>query len=130
MTRNISVIGIGKLGLCFALTLEKQGYIVVGVDVSEEYIRMVNDKTLVSPEMDVVNDLTQSKNLTATTDIKKGLDHSDILFIFVTTTSHPNGRYDNKQINDVFEYSFKFTGYWDTIIGLHNNCLINNSTIV
>ena len=47
MTRDISVIGIGKLGLCFALTLEKQGYSVVGVDVREEYIRMVNDKTLV-----------------------------------------------------------------------------------
>ena len=104
MTRNISVIGIGKLGLCFALTLEKQGYIVVGVDVSEEYIRMVNDKTLVSPEMDVVNDLTQSKNLTATTDMKKGLGHSDILFLFVATPSFPNGRYDHTQIDGVVKH--------------------------
>ena len=104
MTRNISVIGIGKLGLCFALTLEKQGYIVVGVDVSEEYIRMVNDKTLVSPEMDVVNDLTQSKNFTATTYIKKGLGHSDILFLFVATPSLPNGRYDHTQIDGVVKH--------------------------
>ena len=108
MVKNISVIGIGKLGLCFALTLEKQGYKVVGVDVSEEYIRMVNDKTLVSPEMDVVNDLTQSKNLTATTDIKKGLDHSDVLFLFVTTPSLPNGRYDHTQIDGVVKHLIQY----------------------
>ena len=35
---NASVIGIGKLGLCFGLTLEKCGYNVVGVDISQEYV--------------------------------------------------------------------------------------------
>ena len=37
-TNNISVIGIGRLGLCFALTLERGGYNVLGVDIKEEYI--------------------------------------------------------------------------------------------
>ena len=43
---NTSVIGIGKLGLCFALTIEKCGYNVVGVDISQEYVDLVNEKTL------------------------------------------------------------------------------------
>ena len=51
--KNISVIGLGKLGICFALTLEKQGYSVVGVDVSEDYIKKINEKILVSPEPNV-----------------------------------------------------------------------------
>ena len=28
--KNITVIGVGKLGLCFALQLEKAGYNVIG----------------------------------------------------------------------------------------------------
>ena len=79
--KNISVIGIGKLGLCFALTLEKQGYSVVGVDVSEDYIKKINEKILVSPETNVEYSLEQSKNLTATTEIKMAMDHSDVLLI-------------------------------------------------
>ena len=34
---NISIIGIGKLGLCFALTLEKAGYHILGLDINEKY---------------------------------------------------------------------------------------------
>jgi UDP-N-acetyl-D-mannosaminuronate dehydrogenase len=50
---NVSVIGIGKLGLCFALTLEKSGYNVVGVDISQQYVDLVNKKELKSSEQGV-----------------------------------------------------------------------------
>ena len=100
---NITVIGIGKLGLCFALTLEKHGYRVVGVDVSEEYIRLLNEKKLHSPEPNVINALSQSINFIATTDIKMGLDHADILFLFVSTPSLSNGKYDHAQIDRVVQ---------------------------
>ena len=33
---NISVIGIGKLGLGFALLLEKNGYSILGVDIFDD----------------------------------------------------------------------------------------------
>jgi UDP-N-acetyl-D-mannosaminuronate dehydrogenase len=39
---NITVIGIGKLGLGFALLLEKYGNNVLGVDIHEEYIHKIN----------------------------------------------------------------------------------------
>jgi len=34
--QNITVIGIGRLGLGFALMLEKSGYNVVGVDINHQ----------------------------------------------------------------------------------------------
>ena len=48
MDDKITVIGIGKLGLCFALALEKQGYEVVGVDINPEYIDKLNDKSFIT----------------------------------------------------------------------------------
>ena len=51
--KNISVIGIGKLGLCFALTLERAGYNVVGLDINQDYVDSINDKTLKSHEENV-----------------------------------------------------------------------------
>ena len=35
--------------------------------------------------------------------------------------------YSNKRIDDIFQYSFNFNGYWDTIMGLHKNKHINNA---
>ena len=43
---NITVIGVGKLGLGFALILEKNGYNVLGVDIFEDYIDKLNKKSI------------------------------------------------------------------------------------
>ena len=59
---NITVIGIGKLGLGFALLLEKIGYNVVGVDVSHEYVDMINNKQLISLEPEYETLLKNSQN--------------------------------------------------------------------
>ena len=44
---NITVIGIGKLGLCFSLILEKYGFNVLGIDVDESYVNSLNNKKFV-----------------------------------------------------------------------------------
>ena len=95
---NISVIGIGKLGLCFSLSLERAGYRVVGVDVNEPYVKSINDKTFNSSEARVNVRLAASKNFEATTSLDKALAHSNVLFVVVATPSLPNGRYDHSQI--------------------------------
>ena len=43
---NITVIGIGKLGLCISLILEKHGYNVLGIDIDDSYVNRLNDKKL------------------------------------------------------------------------------------
>lgn len=82
---KISVIGIGKLGLCFALSCEKLGYDVVGCDVVESYVSALNRGEYKSKEPDVEEYLKKSKHFTATTDIKKAVDHADFIFILVAT---------------------------------------------
>ena len=69
--KKASVIGIGRLGLCFCLTLENGGYDVVGLDVIDDYVDSINDKSFYSHEPGVNELLSKSTNFLATTDIKK-----------------------------------------------------------
>ncbi|GJD12191.1 GDP-mannose 6-dehydrogenase [Galdieria sulphuraria] len=48
--KRITLIGVGRLGLCLALVAERAGYKVLGVDVLPQYVEKINDKTLVSSE--------------------------------------------------------------------------------
>ena len=100
---NISVVGIGKLGLCFSLSLERAGYRVVGVDINQSYVDSINDKTFNSSEARVNERLAQSKNFEATTSLDKALDHSNDVFVIVATPSLDNGRYDHSQIEGLVE---------------------------
>ena len=74
---KVSVIGIGRLGLCFALTLEHAGYHVLGVDISPEYVKQINNKTLKSDEQNVEKYLLASENFRATTDLQDAVEHSE-----------------------------------------------------
>ncbi len=99
--KTIAILGIGKLGLAFALTLEKFGYNVVGVDISQEYVDAINERWLKSFEPNVEEYLKSYKNFRATTSLREGVEHSDIIFIMVATPSLPNGRYDHSQIERI-----------------------------
>jgi len=95
---NITIFGVGKLGLCFALNLERKGFNVLGVDISEEYVELLNSKDFNSSEDEVTNLLSKSTNFKATTNTLAGLQHSDLLFALVATPSLPNGKYDHTQL--------------------------------
>jgi len=101
--KKVSLIGIGKLGLCFALTLEKSGYDVLGCDVNKDYINLINSKTFQSDEEGVNELLIRSQNFRATLSLKECLLHSDNIFILVATPSLSNGKYDHKQVDSVIK---------------------------
>lgn len=99
---SIGIIGIGKLGLCFALNLERVGYGVIGVDVSDEYVKALNEKTFFSHEPQVNEFLKASNNFSASTSVKDVLQSdAKIIFIMVATPSLPDGSYDHSQIERV-----------------------------
>ena len=98
---NISVVGIGKLGLCFSLSLERAGYNVVGVDINQDYVDCINRKDLRSPEAGVEESLRDSTNFVATTSLQQALDHSNMIFVVVATPSLYNGRYDHSQVDSL-----------------------------
>ena len=88
-----SVIGIGRLGLCFSLTLEKAGYHVVGYDINEPYIKSINNKTFNSFEPGVNNRIKESKNFTVTTD---PVDILQTSMAFVTVRTDSKLRYGRR----------------------------------
>lgn len=101
-TPKITIIGIGRLGLCTALCWERAGYDVVGVDINESYVKQLNDKTLPSTEPRVKEFLDASTKFKATTNITEGIEHCDVLFILVDTPSTGGNRhYDVSRLGNV-----------------------------
>jgi len=100
---NISIIGVGKLGLCFALTLEKAGYSVLGLDITPEYVEKINNKTLKSSEQGVEKMLQQSEAFKATLSLSSTLHFSNYLYVVVATPSLSDGRYDHTQIDKLVD---------------------------
>lgn len=105
---KIGIIGIGKLGLCFALNLERSGYKVRGTDVSDNYTAALNSKTFFSHEPKVNEMLRAANNFTAGTSIADLLtDEFDLLFICVATPSDVKGGYEHSQIERVADELIK-----------------------
>lgn len=99
---HIGILGIGKLGLCFALNLERAGYRVTGVDIHEDYITALNKKTHYSYEPEVNELLRSSKNFVATSHIQDVLaPETKLLFVMVATPSLPDGGYDHSQVERI-----------------------------
>lgn len=101
---NITVIGIGKLGLGFALLLENSGYNVLGIDIFHNYVESLNNKTYKTLEPDYEKLLMDSKNFRASTSLEDGLKFSNLIFIVVQT---PNGGgdkfYDHTILSNLLE---------------------------
>ncbi len=97
---NISVLGVGKLGLCLALNLERKGFNVLGVDISENYIQSLNNKTFTSSEPFLNEYLQNATSINFTTDLKASLQN-DILFVVVRTPSTHDWKYDHTQIENI-----------------------------
>jgi len=88
-SKKLTLIGIGRLGLCSGLVYEKAGWNVLGVDVQPAYVEEINNKTLVSSEPRVTEMLKASTNIRATLDLAEGLAHSDLILILVQTPTGP-----------------------------------------
>eukprot|EP00297_Palpitomonas_bilix_P013217 CAMPEP_0113878472 /NCGR_PEP_ID=MMETSP0780_2-20120614/6706_1 /TAXON_ID=652834 /ORGANISM="Palpitomonas bilix" /LENGTH=370 /DNA_ID=CAMNT_0000864955 /DNA_START=44 /DNA_END=1156 /DNA_ORIENTATION=- /assembly_acc=CAM_ASM_000599 len=91
--KKVTVVGIGRLGICMALVFEHHGYDVVGVDVFPSYVDQINRKQLQSTEPRVMEFLQKSKNLRATLSLDEGLEHSDVIMIAVATPSTGGDRH-------------------------------------
>lgn len=99
MEETIGIIGVGRLGLCLALNLEKSGYTVVAVDKNQDHITQINDKTLVSPEPQLSEYLYTAKRLSASSDIKTVCSPTiKVIFICVPTPSLASGAFDSSYI--------------------------------
>jgi nucleotide sugar dehydrogenase len=107
MDKDISILGVGKLGLCLALNLEKKGFNIIGVDIVENYVESLTNKTFYTSEPYVNDYLYNSKNILFTTDVEKALKN-DILFVVVSTPSTLDWKYDHSQIERIADQLVQF----------------------
>lgn len=97
--RNISVIGLGKLGLCMAACFACKGFKVIGVDIDIEKINKINKGMSPIEETSLEELILKLKGkLSATDDYKKAILASDTTFIVVATPSLADGSFSNEYL--------------------------------
>lgn len=91
---KIAVFGLGYVGCVSAACFSSEGHEVIGVDVSQEKVDIINmgKSPIVEPGLDdKIKEAVSSKKLTATIDYKKAVSKSDISLVCVGTPSQKNG---------------------------------------
>lgn len=91
---RISIFGMGYVGAVCAACMAQRGHTIIGVDVSQEKVAMVNagKSPIVEPGLDEL--LAAGKaagRISATTNYMDAIYNSDITFIAVPTPSMKNG---------------------------------------
>lgn len=111
---RIGLIGAGRLGICFALLLEKAGYEVIVSDCRDDYVNKLNNRIINTNEPQVVEMLDDAKNFKAVLDNIEVIKQCDIIYTLVATPSLPDGSYDVsavwKVIDDIQSCEFPLNG--------------------
>ena len=91
---RIAVFGLGYVGCVSAACFSSEGHDVVGVDVNQEKVDIINSgkSPIVEPGLqESITSARQSDKLRATTDYKKAIQNSDVSLVCVGTPSEKNG---------------------------------------
>jgi len=98
-TKSISVIGLGKLGLCIAASFADKGFKVIGVDIDMGKIEKINNGVSPIEETGLPGLVKKAKNnLKATKEYAQAILNSDVTFIVVATPSLADGSFSNEYL--------------------------------
>tara|TARA_R100000008_G_scaffold28302_2_gene15662 strand:- start:2316 stop:3464 length:1149 start_codon:yes stop_codon:yes gene_type:complete len=100
---KVGLIGVGRLGICFALLLEEAGYEILASDVRESYVNKLQRKEIDTHEPQVPHLLKESENFEATTSNERVIKECDVIYTLVATPSTPEGDYDVSAVWQVVE---------------------------
>jgi GDP-mannose 6-dehydrogenase len=104
MTTGVSVFGLGYVGCVSAACFAEQGFQVVGVDVSEAKVSLINSgkATIVEAGIqELVASMVGAGRLRATTSAEEAVGGTDISLVCVGTPSRPNGSLDLEYVKRV-----------------------------
>ena len=97
-TKNIAIIGLGKLGLCSALCFAKSKHYVTGYDLSNKVLQNIKKRKFDNFELNVQEYLKKyKKNYYFTNDINK-IANKKLIFVIVPTPSKKNHEFSNDYI--------------------------------
>jgi GDP-mannose 6-dehydrogenase len=91
---KISVFGLGYVGCISAGCLTKLGHQVIGVDINQHKVNLINEgkPTIIEKDIDaLIKNGRENKRLRGTTDIQEAIDQSDLSIIAVGTPSSKQG---------------------------------------
>jgi GDP-mannose 6-dehydrogenase len=94
---KVSVFGLGYVGVVASACLSRDGFTVVGVDIYEEKVRLVNSGQATIIELglgELLEAGVKSGRLSATTSADEAVARTDISLICVGTPSRPDGSQD------------------------------------
>jgi len=101
-TMELSVIGLGKLGLCTAAYLASKGNKVIGVEKNKYFVSELRQKRCPIRETGLAKLLDRAwDNFDVTTSLTDAVLHSDVTLIIVPTPSRPDGKFSNDYVEDV-----------------------------
>jgi len=98
---RISIVGLGYVGAVCSAALSNEGHNVIGVDVEQVKIDLINQgkSPIIEKDLDtLIEKNVKEGRLRATLDLKEAIENSDITFIAVGTPSNENGNIDLKYI--------------------------------
>jgi UDPglucose 6-dehydrogenase len=100
MVERLSLVGLGKLGLCLASCFAEKGFETIGVDIEEQVVDSVNQGQAPWFEPGLGDLLAKhgGKTLCATVHHREAIEQSDITFVLVATPSNPDGSFSNRFI--------------------------------
>ena len=101
---NISIFGLGYVGCVGAACLAKLGHKVIGVDVNENKVRLINEgkPTIIEDDIaDLCKEAHESGLMEATTSAEVAVGETEVSFIVVGTPSTPEGHLNLNYIFNV-----------------------------
>ena len=101
---KISIFGLGYVGCVTAACLAENGHKVMGVDISQTKVDIINSgkSPVIEKDIDeIINRVVTTTKLIATTDVRKAVQNSEISMICVGTPSKENGSLDLKYVKRV-----------------------------
>ncbi|WP_020410958.1 nucleotide sugar dehydrogenase [Hahella ganghwensis] len=101
---RISIFGLGYVGAVCAASMAARGHQVIGVDVSEDKVALINSgkSPIVEPGLEeLLSKAVSEKLLHGTTDVQSAIENSDISMICVGTPSKRNGDLDLRYVESV-----------------------------
>jgi UDPglucose 6-dehydrogenase len=103
--KNIAIIGSGYVGLSTGSCLAETGHRIICVDNDKNKIKTLNkgQSHIYEEGLDKLIKKNLNKNLIFTTDIKKAINESEIIFIAVGTPPKPDGSSDLSYITKAAE---------------------------
>jgi len=97
--QTISIVGLGKLGSPFLATCAFRGFNVIGIDVNDHLVKLINQGKAPVDEPNLARLILKNrKNLKATSNYGEAIHNSDITFIIVPTPSTKNGAFSNAYV--------------------------------